>query len=157
MINVHVLLAQVLGMFLLAIVTSPMSTYFHLEVFKSPFQSQFSIQNSWMSLNYIYKNSFEPIIMRTILTFQYFVLHCVYIKPIRTFVSFSMPLEQHELPTMSTTISPSIGSIKLNPTLDVGGQQSCIIIISLNHHHRSSFKDTHEAPSMPKTTIAMLP
>jgi hypothetical protein len=36
-------------------------------------------------------------------------------------MSFSMPLEQRQLPTKSTTISASIGSIKLDPALDVGG------------------------------------
>jgi hypothetical protein len=61
-----------------------------------------------------------------------------------------MCLEQHQLLTKSTPISPSIGSIKLNPTPDVGGQQSCSVVTSPNHHHRSSFNDTHEAPLCPK-------
>jgi hypothetical protein len=64
-----------------------------------------------------------------------------------------MPLEQHQLHIRLTTISPSIGSIKLDLTLDVGGQQSCIVVTSFNCHHHSSFKDIHEAPLCPKPPL----
>ncbi len=61
------------------------------------------------------------------------------------------------MPTKSTTISPCIGSIKLDPTPDVGGQQSCIVVTSLNHHHHSSSKDTHEVPLCSKPSLQHSP
>ncbi len=58
---------------------------------------------------------------------SFFMLY-VCVGPKWTSMSFSIPMGHCHVPTRSTTISPSIGSIKLDPMWQIGGQQSNVAI-----------------------------
>jgi hypothetical protein len=80
----------------------------------------------------------------------------VFADPIRTFVSFLIPMGQCHVPTHFTTISPSIRSIKLDPTtFQAGGLQSIVVVTSLKRQDHSRLKDALEPPTCHKSQLHM--
>lgn len=56
-------------------------------------------------------------------------------------------------PTWSTIITPSIGSIKLDPVPQNGGGQPTIVVKSPKCHDLDALRDTHKPPKGPKSQL----
>jgi hypothetical protein len=80
----------------------------------------------------------------------------VFVDPIQTSMSFSVPTGQCHVPTHSTIVNLSIGSIKLDPAaLQVGGLQFIIAVTSPKHRDHSRLKDTLVPPTCQKSQLHM--
>ncbi len=117
---------------------------FHLVVLKSP-----SLIRNVPKLHRL--NFYNLIRLRM---FIYLFKHLMFVDPIQTSVSFSIPMGQCHVPTHSTPISPSFGSIKLDiATPQVGGLLSTITITSHKHQDHSRLKDTLVPPTCQKSQL----